>query len=84
MYTGKGTLVLRDGQTLPLSYQFSSDYDDIRAGYLFCDTSDVDPAELGYSLRIICEDGIQIDVAVIHSSDRYLAVTGRVAPLEAA
>jgi len=84
MYSGKGTLLLRDGRRLPLSYQFGSDYDDTRAGYLFCDTSDVDPAALCYRLRVICEDGTQIVVAVMHSSDRYLAVTGRVAPPEAA
>jgi len=84
MYVGKGTLVLRDGRTLPLTYQFGSDCDDTRAGYLFCDTSDVDPAALYYRLRVICEDGTQIIVAVMHSSDRYLAVTGRVEPPEAA
>lgn len=78
MITGKGTLILRDGHRLPLSFQFGSDYDDIRAGYLFCDTSALDPALLQNRLTVICDDGTDIVVAVMHSSDRYLAVTGRV------
>ncbi|MGO4406627.1 hypothetical protein AB4Z10_20480 [Bosea sp. RAF48] len=81
MYVGTGLLILRDGRMLPLSYKFGSDYDEIRAGYLYCDTSDIDPAALHSKLRVICEDGTQIDVAVMHSSDRYLAVTGRVMPV---
>ncbi|MGO4408400.1 hypothetical protein AB4Z10_29630, partial [Bosea sp. RAF48] len=68
MHTGKGLLVLRDGRTLPLTYQFGSDCDDTRAGYLFCDISEIDPAELFYRLRVICDDGKQILVAVMHSS----------------
>ncbi|MGO4176004.1 hypothetical protein, partial [Bosea sp. TAF32] len=78
MYTGKGLLVLRDGRTLPLTYQFGSNSDDTRAGYLFCDLSDVDPAALFYRLRVVCDDGTDLVVAVAHSSDRYLAVIGRV------
>lgn len=79
MITGKGTLVLRDGRRFPLTYQFGSNYDDTRAGFLFCDTSDLDHASLCQRLCVICEDGLQILIAVMHSNDKYLAVAGRVA-----
>ncbi len=77
MHTGKGHLILRDGRRIPLTYQFGSAYDDARSGYLLCDTSNLDPALLHDRLRVECDDGTGILVAVMHSSDRYLAVTGR-------
>ncbi len=79
MLTGRGTLVLRDGRRFPLTYQFGSKYDDTRAGYLFCDTSALDHSALCHRLCVVCEDGTQIVVAVMHSNDCYLAVTGRLA-----
>ena len=78
MLAGKGNLILRDGRRIAVSYQFGSNYDDTRAGYLLCNTSDVAPALLHDRLRVLCEDGTNVLVAVMHSSDRYLAVTGRV------
>ena len=78
MHTGKGSLVLRNGRRLPLTFQFGSDYDDTRAGHLLCDTSALDPALLQDRLHVVCDDGTAIVVAVMHSSDRHLAVTGRV------
>ncbi|UZF91101.1 hypothetical protein [Bosea sp. NBC_00550] len=78
MKLGHGILITRDGRELPLRYQFGNAYDDTRTGYLLCDTSGLDPAALMTCVRIICEDGTAIVAAVTHSSDRYLAVTGRV------
>lgn len=83
MHNGKGFLVLRDGRRLPLTFQFGSDYDDTRAGYLLCDTSMLDPALLQERLNVICDDGTEIIVAVMHNSDRYLAVAGRILPAAA-
>lgn len=77
MHTGKGDLQLRDGLRLPVTYQFGSDHDDTRAGYLLCDTSDLDPAVLHDRLKLACDDGTAVVIAVVHSSDRYLAVVGR-------
>lgn len=77
MHTGKGHLILRDGRRLPLTFQFGSTSDDARAGYLLCDTSHLDPVLLHDRLRVECDDGARILVAVTHSSDRYLAVIGR-------
>lgn len=78
MFTGKGVLVLPDGRRLPLSYQFGSDCDDTRAGYLFCNSAELDHTALCHRLSVICDDGTKVLVAVMHSSDRYLAVMGRV------
>ncbi|KRE03480.1 hypothetical protein ASE61_13535 [Bosea sp. Root670] len=84
MHTGKGSLVLSNGRKIAVTYQFGSAHDDTRGGYLLGDTSDLDPALLHDRLRVECEDGADILVAVMHSSDRYLAVTGRVVRPEGA
>ena len=83
MITGTGTLVLRGERKIPLHYQFGGAFDDTRAGYLLCDTSAVEPEALFERLRIICDDGTEIVAAVMHYSDRYLAITGRVVVREA-
>jgi hypothetical protein len=78
MHIGKGTLELRSGRTLTLEYQFGSDYGDTRAGYLLCDASSFDPEEFCHRLVLKCDDGTEVVLAVMYSSDRHLAVTGRV------
>lgn len=80
MHSGKGTLILRDGRRISLTFQFGSDYDDLRSGYLICDTSGLDAGALLDRLKVSCDDGIDLVIAVVHSSDRYLAVTGLVVP----
>jgi len=77
MNIGKGRLILRDGRGIAVEYQFGSDYDDSRTGYLRCDTSCFDPGEFGHKLTLQCEDEATVVLAVVHYSDRYLAVTGR-------
>jgi hypothetical protein len=84
MITGKGTLVLRSGRNIPVEYQFGGKFDDTRIGYLVCDASEIDTLSLCERLRVICDDGSELLVAVMHSSDRYLAITGRVVQKEAA
>lgn len=77
-HTGEGVLALRDGRKLAVTYQFGSTYDAARTGYLLCDISALDPAALIDTLKLSCEDGNEILVAVTHSTDRLLMVTGRV------
>jgi len=77
MHTGKGYLILRDGRRMPLNFQFGSLRDEFRSGYLHLDTSSIDPAAYGDRLRMVCQDGTNIQLVVIHFSDRYLAVSGR-------
>lgn len=78
MIIGKGTLVLHSGRRVAVEYQFGSDYDDTRVGYLLCDTSSLNPVEFCHRLTLHCDDGTAVVVAVMHYSDRHLAVTGRV------
>lgn len=83
MHTGKGTLILRDGRRLLVNYQFATDFDLVRSGYLYLDTSDIDPACYGDRMDLICEDGTAVEFVVIHFSDRHLAIAGRTASLAA-
>ncbi len=78
MHTGQGILVLRNGRRLPIAYQLGGNSEDTRAGYLLCDTSDIDPAVLCERMPLLCDDGTELIVTVMHLSDRYLAVMGRV------
>jgi hypothetical protein len=80
MIAGKGILILRDGRRIALGYEFAAVYDDLRVGFLRCDTSGVDPSAFFDRLKMECEDGTTILLAVMHHSDRYLGITGRVMP----
>ncbi|WP_061967336.1 hypothetical protein [Bosea sp. Root670] len=83
MHTGKGNLILRDGRKLALNFQFGSNFDEVRSGYLHFNTAELNPASYGDRLEMICNDGTQVSFVVTHFSDRYLAVTGRVNSLAA-
>jgi hypothetical protein len=78
MITGNGVLQLRDGGELETNYQFGSSYDDARSGYLLCDAKKLDPAVFGETLNLKCDDGTVLRLAVVHFTDRHLAVVGRV------
>ena len=78
MITGKGTLILRVAGSIDVEYQFGGAYDETRTGYLVCDTRAIDPAAFCDRLLLSCDDGSEVIVAVMHSSDRHLAVIGRV------
>jgi hypothetical protein len=78
MIKGKGVLVLRDQRRIPVEYQFGGNHDDTRVGYLVFDTSELDPGVLLDRLTVDCDDGTDLTIAVMHSSDRHLAVIGRV------
>ncbi|WP_156410439.1 hypothetical protein [Bosea sp. Root381] len=82
MISGKGRLVLRYARTISVEYQFGGAYDDTRSGYLLCDTSQVDPANFCDRLTLLCDDGVEIIVAVTNVGDRHLAVVGRLRPAQ--
>lgn len=85
MLTGRGYLNLRNKRGIEVEYQFASDYDDRRVGYLLLDTTTLDDTLLCHRLVVDCEDGMSIVVVVMNRSDRHLAVHGRVlTPAEAA
>lgn len=78
MITGNGFLNLRDGRAVEVSYQFASEFDDRRVGYLLFDTIDFDDDLFCHSLALDCDDGAAVLLIVINRSDTYLAVHGRV------
>lgn len=80
MHTGTGHLVLRDGRRLPLNFQFGSNFDEVRSGYLHLNTTCIDPASYGDRMELVCEDGTNVRFVVTHFSDRYLAVSGHILP----
>jgi hypothetical protein len=80
MITGNGMLLLRNGRSLPVGYQFASEYDDARVGYLLCDTTELDPGLLCSRLQLVCDDGAVVVLTVMHSNDHHLGVIGRVVP----
>lgn len=76
MHTGKGYLILPDGRKLPLNFQFGSNFDEFRSGYLHLNTTSIDPASYADKMALFCEDGTAVSFMVTHFSDRYLAVSG--------
>lgn len=78
MLTGEGRLNLRDGCGVDVVYQFASDYDDRRVGYLLFDTTERDDSQFCHRLVLDCEDGTSVVLVVMNRSDRHLAVHGRV------
>lgn len=64
MITGNCYLALPIGKPLDVVYEFSSDYDDRRAGYLLCDTTETDPSAFYVRLLLTCEDGAAIVISV--------------------
>ncbi|MGO4407732.1 hypothetical protein AB4Z10_26160 [Bosea sp. RAF48] len=83
MHIGKGHLILRDGRRLPLNFQFATNFDEVRSGYLLLNTSGINPASYGDRMDLVCEDGTEVRFVVTHFSDRYLAVSGRTPALAA-
>lgn len=77
LITGKGYLNLSDGRRTEVSYQFATDYDDRRAGYLLFDTAAFDDFSFCHRLIVDCDDGSSVMVVVMNRSDKHLAVTGR-------
>lgn len=82
MITGSGYLNLRDGRGADVLYQFASEYDNERSGYLIFETEDFDIGLFGQGMRLDCDDGSTVIVVVVKHSDRHLAVSGRVMSTE--
>jgi hypothetical protein len=78
MFSGYGSLALRDGRRLDVGYQFSSDHDDQRVGYLLCEISELDRVAFYQRPLLTCEDGKIVVIAVMQSSGRHHGVIGRV------
>lgn len=80
MISGNGSLALRDGRRLDVGYQFSSNHDDQRAGYLLCEISEIDRVAFYQRPLLTCDDGTVVVIAVMQSSGCHHGVIGRVLP----
>ncbi|AZO81856.1 hypothetical protein B5U98_26795 [Bosea sp. Tri-39] len=69
---------LRDGHTTEVLYQFASDFDDRRAGYLLFDTTKFEDGQFCHRLILECDDGTTVVLVVMNRSDKVLAFHGRV------
>lgn len=77
MITGNGYLNLIDGRVADVLYQFASEYDDQRDGYLIFETEEFDGELFDHGMTLDCDDGTTVLVVVVNRSDRHLAVAGR-------
>ncbi len=77
MLNGIGSVTLRSGRTLPVTYQFGADREGHWAGYLIVDTAHTDPSEFSYKILLHCDGGSAVELAVTNWTDRYMTVVGR-------
>lgn len=80
MLDGIGSVTLRSGRTLPVTYQFDTHHERHWVGYLIVETAHTDPSEFSYKILLYCEDGTAVELAVTDWTDRHMAVIGRPLP----
>lgn len=80
MLNGIGSIALRSGRTLPVTYQFGAHQEHHWIGYLIVETGHTDPSEFSYKVLLHCEDGIAVELAVTNWTDRCMTVVGRPLP----
>lgn len=79
MFSSKGELITQAGNCIPLTIDIVSTDGAGRTGHLRCRTSELEPADFLYPLRLRCEDGTRLDIAVTGYSDRHISFIGRLA-----
>lgn len=78
MFSNKGELVTRAGIPVPVTVDMVSLDGPGRTGHLRCDTSRLETIDFLYPIRVTCEDGTLLDIAVTSYSDRHMSFIGRV------
>lgn len=78
MFTGKGELITQSGR-IPLTVDMVGTDGPGRIGRLRCDTSTLEPRTLLHPLKLECEDGTSVDIAVTNYSARHISFVGRLA-----
>lgn len=79
MFSGKGELTTQAGNRIPLIIDMVSMDGPRRTGHLRCKTSDLEPVDFLYPMRLRCEDGTCLDIAVTNHSDRHISFIGQLA-----
>nr|WP_047574373.1 hypothetical protein [Methylobacterium sp. ZNC0032] len=80
MINGIGSITLRSGRTLPVTYQFGAYQEHHWVGYLIVATEHTDPSEFSYKVLLHSEGGVAVELAVTNWNDRYMMVVGRPLP----
>jgi hypothetical protein len=70
MFTGQGELITQSGNRIPLTVNMLGADGPGRIGRLRCDTSTLEPMALLRPLKLQCEDGTSLDIAVVRRSAR--------------
>ncbi len=79
MFTGKGELITQSGNRIPLTVDMVGTNGPGRMGRLSCNTSVLEPKALLHPLKLRCEDGTNVDIAVTTYSDGHISFVGRLA-----
>lgn len=79
MFTGKGELITQSGTRVPLTFNIISEDGPGRTGHLRFNTDTLEPSAFLFPLRLTCEDGTRLDIAVTNYSDRHISFVGRLA-----
>lgn len=79
MFTGEGELITQSGNRIPLTVNMVATEGPGRMGRLRCDTSTLEPTALLHPLKLQCEDGTSVDIAVTNYSGRHISFVGRLA-----
>lgn len=79
--THHGTIVLRSGTAIPLSYELRPPAaDGLYHGKLLGELERLDPALSPDRLKLVCVDGLTIDVLITHYTGHGATFIGTVAP----
>lgn len=79
MFTGKGELITQSGDRIPLMVNMVGSDGPGRMGRLRCNTSVLEPMALLQPLKLQCEDGTRVDIAVTNYGERHISFIGRLA-----
>jgi hypothetical protein len=79
MFTGEGELITQSGNRIPLTVNMVATEGPGRMGRLRCDTSTLEPMALLRPLKLRCEDGTSVDIAVTNYSGWHISFVGRLA-----
>lgn len=79
MFTGEGELITQSGNRIPLTVNMVATGGPGRVGRLSCDTSTLEPTSLLRPLKLQCEDGTSVDIAVTNYSGQHIAFVVRLA-----
>lgn len=79
MFSGAAELITQSGNRIPLTVDMVGTDGRGRMGRLRCDTSALEPTLLQRPLRLQCQDGTSIDIAVTNYSGSHISFVGRLA-----